>query len=151
MRDVVLPGSRLMGRNSYLQALLAIRRYKDLDPFTALMFFQSDRERAGLGALYKRTEHHPRVSNWKNIDPFTGNVTYHMRVHRPAGTRPVRLSAFVVCKELVPEISVGIHRSVTRNLLASEMDRSYVALVLRQARAELRREIEHQSNPGRAS
>lgn len=65
-------------------ALLAHRRYPDMPLDLALMCFESDRRRAGLGALDDRKRRGVEVFRSKRLDFASDLVIYRFGIARPA-------------------------------------------------------------------
>lgn len=59
---------------------LALARYKDANPRIALLYFESDRRRAGLGALEKCT-HGGDVTNHKVQSGVDGRIVYTRNIN----------------------------------------------------------------------
>ena len=62
----------------------AMARYPDVEPDLAQFFFESDRQRAGMGALRPTSRGRGEVQNIKRANPENGMVTYRMSISRRA-------------------------------------------------------------------
>jgi hypothetical protein len=128
---------------------LAHRRYPGMPLPLALMCFESDRNRAGLGALDESRRHvGANINNYKRSVQERGGVIYHLVRHAPARRKfqPMELEDFVpganyasatVTVVDVPEKTE--HLCVARDFrdLREQRGRNETAILLRKARRQL--------------
>lgn len=131
------------------RAALAHRRYPDMPLDLALQCFESDRSHAGLGALDERKRSgRGEVRNRKRTNLEGGRILYDMVIDRPERRRwPVAPEPWIlsgvtskatVTLEVVPAKLERRCLPVTRDMLRTQRDRTYIAHELRRARRDMR-------------
>ena len=124
----------------------AIRRYPDVPPRLALHFLESDRGKAGLGAL-AHAAHRGEVRNHKIHDLLNRHVVYSMVIDKRARLEYPREFYCAPIDEdgpqtvtlvTVPAKYVERCVRVWERDLRTQRGRDYVAALLRRARRELR-------------
>lgn len=124
---------------------LAHRRYPNERIDFAMMMFQSDRRRAGLGALDTRHRHGRHISNVKERR-YTGEVCYTLSINAPARQQYKRPPMWklgqpapaTIQLETVPARQGRICYVVQD--LGTQRERDAAAHTLLEARKQLRRE-----------
>lgn len=132
-------------------ATLAMRRYPDVGMLMAIMFFENDRARAGLGALDERKRRHGgNVNNFKRWDFGSDQIRYHLVRHTPprreyalvsmADLLDVRIDSATatVSTVYVPAVNKHLVVPVSPKSLRHQSDRRMVAAALRDTRRQLR-------------
>lgn len=127
--------------------LLALRRYPYKAIDLAVMFFQSDRRRAGLGALDERRRRGKELFRRKRLDLFSGDVFYEFGVNRPARREYVQpdlglvpwsigaqAAALTIAAQEIPAETTRLAMRVPSKDLLDQSGRSVVAAELRRAR-----------------
>jgi hypothetical protein len=139
-----------MSMNDRLELVaLAHRRYPDMPLRLALMCFESDRNRAGLGALDESRRHvGANINNYKRAVHERGGVIYHLVRHSPACRRfqPAEFEDFDpdanYATATVTTVDVPAkteHLCVARDFrdLREQRGRKETAILLRKARRQL--------------
>lgn len=149
--DVTNEGGWGMSRMNDRMELVALahRRYPDMELPLALMCFQSDRRRAGLGALdSNRRRGHKGVHNYK-MDSEGRGVRYHLVRQAPAGWKfplvrweNIDLTANYseATIKLVPVPERNEHLCVPADYmdLREQSGRRVIAATLREARKQIK-------------
>lgn len=131
---------------------LAHRRYPDVDPELAIAFFESDRQRAGLGALDERRRRGKGIRNYKRYELAHDQVRYYLERYTPmrreyakprweainAGNAPINATVQVV---VIPERNQCLCVPVSGWDFRDQRGRRMVAGALRDARKQLRQAI----------
>lgn len=129
---------------------LAMRRYPDVMPDLALLYFASDRRAAGLGSLDlrnpRRRSQNPRrnLQNTKQFNHLTGAVMYDRVLDvpprqtfegsMPSSVKSIGDDAFLTIKTLAARHG-HLRLDVEPDRLKTQKGRNYVAQELRKMRA----------------
>lgn len=131
---------------------LAHRRYPNMQLPMALLCFESDRRKAGLGALdecLRGTGKGRWIGYRKWVENFTGRVVYEAIIEIPPHYRVPRIPALDLCGSLitaetciqatwVPARSERMHLPVDSDVFRTQSGRRYVARQLWRMRKTLR-------------